>query len=182
MSSNSGIHPAGLPVVELRGDPGQAPLQVGQHELQGFGPLLLGVELGLDGVGAAAAPGVLDLSFLHVHPGHKQAQRLTAARGRTHLRALTDKQPNPWQHDSEANNSSESNKPSKDDFLMKYLEKMKSDLKNDQTLLTQQMQTQVAQQVQTGINQAISAMQLQQPNIMPQPQQVFIRQPIPPHV
>ena len=91
-------------------------------------------------------------------------------------------QPNPWQHDSEANNSSESNKPSKDDFLMKYLEKMKSDLKNDQTLLTQKMQTQVAQQVQTGINQAISAMQLQQPNIMPQPQQVFIRQPPPPHV
>lgn len=57
-----------LSVVELRSDPGQAPLQVSEHELERFGPLLLRVELGFDGVRAAAAAGVLDLPFLHIHP------------------------------------------------------------------------------------------------------------------
>ena len=37
-----------LPGV-LAGDPGQAPLEVGQHVLHGFGPVLLAVELSLDG-------------------------------------------------------------------------------------------------------------------------------------
>lgn len=55
-------------VVELRGDPGQAPFQIGKHKLEGLGPLLLRVELGFDGVGAAAASCVLYLSFLNVHP------------------------------------------------------------------------------------------------------------------
>lgn len=57
-----------LSVVELRGDPGQSPLQVGEHELERFGPLLLRVELSFDGVRAAAAARVLDLPFLHIHP------------------------------------------------------------------------------------------------------------------
>lgn len=60
---------AGLSVVELRGDPGQSPLQVGEHELERLGPLLLRVELGFDGVRAAAATRVFDLALLHVHPG-----------------------------------------------------------------------------------------------------------------
>lgn len=60
--------PEGLSVVELRGDPGQSPLQVGEHKLQCLGPLLLRVELCFDGVGAAAATSVLDLSFLDIHP------------------------------------------------------------------------------------------------------------------
>lgn len=57
-----------LSVVELRGDPGQSPLQISEHELERFGPLLLRVELGFDGVRATAAAGVLDLPFLHIHP------------------------------------------------------------------------------------------------------------------
>lgn len=60
---------AGLSVVELRSDPGQPPLQVGEHELERLGPLLLRVELGFDGVRAAAATRVFDLALLHVHPG-----------------------------------------------------------------------------------------------------------------
>lgn len=59
---------AGLSVVELRGDPGQSPLQVGEHELERLGPLLLRVELGFDGVRAAAATCVFDLALFHVHP------------------------------------------------------------------------------------------------------------------
>lgn len=58
----------GLSVVELWGDPGESPLQVGEHELEGLGPLLLRVELGFDGVGTAAAARVLDLALLHIHP------------------------------------------------------------------------------------------------------------------
>ena len=58
-----------LAVVELGGDPGQAPLEVSQHELKGLCPLLLRVELGLDGVGAPTTTRVLNLSLLHVHPG-----------------------------------------------------------------------------------------------------------------
>lgn len=57
-----------LSVVELRGHPGQSPLKVGEHELERFGPLLLRVELGFDGVRATAAACVLDLPFLHIHP------------------------------------------------------------------------------------------------------------------
>lgn len=57
-----------LSVVELRGDPGQSPLQISEHELERFGPLLLRVELGFDGVRASAAASVLDLPFLHIHP------------------------------------------------------------------------------------------------------------------
>lgn len=57
-----------LSVVELRGDPGQSPLKVGEHELERFGPLLLRVELGFDRVRATAAARVLDLPFLHIHP------------------------------------------------------------------------------------------------------------------
>lgn len=57
-----------LSVVELRGDPGQSPLKVGEHELERFGPLLLRVELSFDGVRATAATRVLDLPFLHIHP------------------------------------------------------------------------------------------------------------------
>ena len=58
-----------LAVVELGGDPGQAPLEVRQHELEGLCPLLLRVELGLDGVGAPTATRVLNLTLLHIHPG-----------------------------------------------------------------------------------------------------------------
>lgn len=61
--------PAGLSVVELRGDPGQSPLQVGEHEFQCLGPLLLRVELGFDGVRSTAAARVLNLALLNVHPG-----------------------------------------------------------------------------------------------------------------
>lgn len=57
-----------LSVVKLRGDPGQAPFQIGKHKFECFGPLLLRVELGFDGVGAAAASCVLNLSLLHIHP------------------------------------------------------------------------------------------------------------------
>lgn len=57
-----------LSVVELRGDPGQSPLKVGEHELERFGPLLLRVELGFDRVRATTATRVLDLPFLHIHP------------------------------------------------------------------------------------------------------------------
>lgn len=68
MARRSPLPLSGSFVVELRGDPGQSPFQVGEHELERFGPLLLRVELGFDGVRAAAAARVLDLPFLHVHP------------------------------------------------------------------------------------------------------------------
>ena len=35
----------------LAGHPGQPPLEVGQHVLHGLRPLLLAIELGLDGEG-----------------------------------------------------------------------------------------------------------------------------------
>ena len=38
-------------LVVLAGHPGQSPLEVGEHVLHGLGPLLLTVELGLDGEG-----------------------------------------------------------------------------------------------------------------------------------
>lgn len=60
---------AGLSVVELGGDPGQSPLEVGEHELECLGPLLFRVELGFDGIGSAAAARVFDLALLNVHPG-----------------------------------------------------------------------------------------------------------------
>lgn len=69
MARRSLLPLSGSFVVELRGDPGQSPFQVGEHELERFGPLLLRVELGFDGVRAAAAARVLNLPFLHVHPG-----------------------------------------------------------------------------------------------------------------
>lgn len=59
---------ASLSVVELRGDPGQSPLQVGEHKLECLGPLLLRVELGFDGVRSTAAARVFDLALLNVHP------------------------------------------------------------------------------------------------------------------
>jgi hypothetical protein len=49
----------------LGGDPGEAPLEVGEHVLHGLGPLLLAVELHLDGVGVPGA-GVLHLTLLHL--------------------------------------------------------------------------------------------------------------------
>ena len=60
--------PASLSVVELRGDPGQPPFQIGEHKLQRLGPLLLRVKLGFDGVGASAATCILNLPLLHIHP------------------------------------------------------------------------------------------------------------------
>lgn len=68
MARRNLLPPSRLSVVELRGDPGQSPLKVGEHELERFGPLLLRVELGFDGVRATAATRVLDLPFLHIHP------------------------------------------------------------------------------------------------------------------
>lgn len=67
-----------LSVVELRGDPGQSPLQVGEHELERLGPLLLRVELGFDGVRSAAAARVFDLALLHVHPGGQRGFGVSA--------------------------------------------------------------------------------------------------------
>ena len=49
----------------LRRHPGQSPLKVGEHVLHCLGPLLLAVELDLDGEGVAGG-GVLDLPFLHL--------------------------------------------------------------------------------------------------------------------
>lgn len=63
---------AALSVVELRGDPGQSPLQVGEHELERLGPLLLRVELGFNGVRSAATTRVFDFALLNVHPGEKR--------------------------------------------------------------------------------------------------------------
>lgn len=60
---------AGLSVVELRGDPGQSPLQVGEHELERLGPLLLRVELGFDRVRSTTAARVFNLALFNVHPG-----------------------------------------------------------------------------------------------------------------
>lgn len=59
-----------LAVVELGGHPGESPLEISEHKLERFGPLLLRVELGLDGVGTATSTRVLDLPLLHVHPKH----------------------------------------------------------------------------------------------------------------
>lgn len=92
--------------------------------------------------------------------------------------------PTPWLQEKENYREEKtyngSTNKTNEDFLEKYLEKMKTDLKNEQTQLSQQIQAQVAQQVQVGIQQALNTMHQQQANIVPQinhPQQVYIRQP-----
>lgn len=70
---------APLSVVELWSDPGQTPLQVGEHELERLGPLLLRVELGFDGVRPTATSRVFDFALLNVHPGGQRVVEVMTA-------------------------------------------------------------------------------------------------------
>lgn len=73
------------------------------------------------------------------------------------------KRPDPWSQENERevhseNKSSDSN----NSFLLKYMDRLKSELKTEQVQQNQQIQTQLAQQIQLGIQQAFSTLQHQQ--------------------